>query len=405
MTAPTTSSPGFAAGPARDRTPVLFRYGFRPFFLLSGIAACGLIAAWVAVLITGAWPAGPAGAAAWHGHEMLFGTIVAAVAGFLLTAVPSWTGTKALSGAPLAGLTVLWLAGRFVVFPWSGVPQPLAALVDLAFLPALGVALARPLLAAGKLRNSAFLVLLALLTLANLLIHLEWLGVVADGIQPGVTLGLGIVLMMVTVIGGRILPAFTRNGLGAQGHRVRSWPWVERVVLASTLLLVLAEPFVPGGAALGLLMLAAALAHAVRLAGWQGWRAWRSPILWVLHLGYLWIPAGLTLKALHHLTDIPAAAGLHALTAGAFATLILAVMSRASLGHTGRPLVASSVTVAAYLLLTVAALARTASPLLPVEWLWPALQGAGLAWVAAFALYLVAYAPVLLRPRADGRPG
>ncbi|MGF7176776.1 NnrS family protein [Azospirillum doebereinerae] len=400
-----TSSPDLAARPARCPTPVLFQYGFRPFFLLSGVTGCGLIAAWLGILITGAWPAGPVGAAAWHGHEMLFGTVVAAVAGFLLTAVPSWTGTKARSGAPLVALTALWLAGRVAVFPWSGVSEPVAALLDLAFLPALGVALAGPLFAAGKARNSAFLVLLGLLTLANLLIHLEWLGVLGNGIEPGLTLGLGVVLMMVTVIGGRILPAFTRNGLGPRGAAVRSWPWVEKAALLSTAALVLGELVLPAGLTLGALALAAALAHGVRLFGWRGWLAWRSPILWVLHLGYLWIPAALLLKALSAVTELPASSATHALTAGAFSTLILAVMSRASLGHTGRALVVTPVTVAAYLLLTVAALARVAAPLLPGEWMWPALQGAGLAWVVAFALYLVAYAPVLLAPRVDGRPG
>lgn len=399
------TSPDLAARPDRFSTPVLFQYGFRPFFLLTGVAACGLIAAWLAVLVSGAWPAGPVGAAAWHGHEMLFGTVVAAVAGFLLTAVPSWTGTKARSGAPLVALVALWVAGRVAVFPWSGVPAPLAALLDVAFLPALGVALAGPLFAAGKARNSAFLLLLALLTLANLLIHLEWLGVIGDGFGPGMTLGLGVVLMMVTVIGGRILPAFTRNGLGADGVHVRSCPKLEKVTLLSTLALVAGELALTPGPLLGTLALVAALAHGVRLARWNGWRAWRSPILWVLHLGYAWIPVALALKALNGFIDLPAASGLHALTAGAFATLILAVMSRASLGHTGRPLLASRTTVAAYLLLTVAALARTAAPLLPGEWLWLALEGAGLAWVLAFALYLAAYAPVLLSPRVDGRPG
>ncbi|PWC34099.1 NnrS family protein [Azospirillum sp. TSO35-2] len=398
------SSPSLTDRESGPVVPILFRYGFRCFFLFSGLAAVGLLAAWLGVLLTGAWPDGPIGASVWHAHEMLFGMVVAAVAGFLLTAVPSWTGTKALSGMPLVLLSALWLAGRVAVFPWTGVPEPVAAVLDLAFLPALGVALARPLIAAGKWRNSAFLVLLALLTTANLLIHLEWLGV-ADGVDAGFALGLGVVLMMVTVIGGRILPAFTRNGLGAAGRTVTSWPLVERATLLSTLALIPAAMIAPDSAVTGAVALVAAAAHAVRLAGWQGWRAWRSPILWILHVGYLWIPVALVLRALHALVDIPAAAGTHALTVGAFATLILAVMSRASLGHTGRPLLVSKATVAAYVLLTVAAAARTASPLLPVDWVWPALQGAGYAWVAAFILFLVAYAPVLLSPRADGRPG
>ncbi len=390
---------------AMTRTPILFHYGFRPFFLLSGLAACGLLAAWLGVLLTGEWPDGPMGASGWHAHEMLFGMIAAAIAGFLLTAVPSWTGTRAASGWPLIGLSGLWLAGRVALFPWTGAPPLLAALLDLAFFPALAVVLAGPLMRAGKARNSAFLLLLALLFTANLLIHLEWLEWVEDGVDLGLTLGLGVVLMMVTVIGGRILPAFTRNGLGRNGGDVASWPWVERATLGLTVALIPAGMFDADGGAFGGLALAAALAHALRLVGWRGWRAWRQPILWALHLGYLWIPVALLLKALHALAGIPAAAGVHALTIGAFATLILAVMTRAALGHTGRRVVAAPLTVMAYALLTLAAVARTASPLLPVDWVWPSLQGAGLAWLAAFALYLLAYAPILLAPRVDGQPG
>ncbi|SMF92125.1 uncharacterized protein involved in response to NO [Azospirillum oryzae] len=399
------SSPSLAGRDDGPAIPILFQYGFRFFFLFSGIAAVGLLGAWLGVLVTGEWPEHAVGASAWHAHEMLFGTVVAAVAGFLLTAVPSWTGTKAVAGAPLMALAALWIAGRVAIFPWTGMPEPVAAVIDIAFLPGLGLALARPLVAAGKWRNSAFLILIGLLTAANLLIHLDWLELLDGGADAGFALGLGVVLMMVTVIGGRILPAFTRNGLGKAGLGVRSWPMVERPVLVLTLALIPAAMVAPDSVVTGLIALAAAVAHAVRLAGWQGWKAWRSPILWILHVGYLWVPVALSLRALHALVGLPAAAGTHAMTVGAFATLILAVMSRASLGHTGRPLVVSRLTVAAYVLLTVAAVARTASPILPVEWVWAALQWSGYAWVAAFALYLVAYAPVLLSPRVDGRPG
>lgn len=399
------SSPSLAGRDDGPAIPILFQYGFRFFFLFSGVAAVGLLGAWLGVLVTGEWPEHAVGASAWHAHEMLFGTVVAAVAGFLLTAVPSWTGTKAVAGAPLMALAALWIAGRVAVFPWTGMPEPVAAVIDLAFLPGLGLALARPLVAAGKWRNSAFLILIGLMAVANLLIHLDWLEILDGGTDAGFALGLGVVLMMVTVIGGRILPAFTRNGLGKAGLSVRSWPMVERPVLVLTLALIPAAMVAPDSVVTGLIALAAAVAHAVRLAGWQGWKAWRSPILWILHVGYLWVPVALSLRALHALAGLPAAAGTHAMTVGAFATLVLAVMTRASLGHTGRPLVVSRVTVVAYVLLTVAAVARTASPLLPVDWVWAALQWSGYAWVAAFILYLAAYAPVLLSPRADGRPG
>lgn len=399
----------FADGRAeRPTTPLIFAYGFRPFFLLSGVAAAGVLAGWIAILMTGVWPDTSVGASAWHAHEMLFGFVSAAVAGFLLTAVPSWTGTKALSGVPLAGLVGLWLAGRVAVLPFTGVPLPLAAIVDLAFFPALGVALAGPLVKAGKLRNTAFLGLLALLTLANLCFHLDWLGVIDDGVAHGESLAIGVVLMMVAVIGGRIVPAFTRNALRARGldTAVDSRPWLEKVTLLSTLLMIPADLALPETVVAGLIALVAAVAHAARLARWQPLKTLDQPILWVLHLGYAWVPVALALKAGYMLGGfVPSAAWIHAMTAGAFSTMILAVMTRASLGHTGRALVVSRPTVAAYALLTAAALLRVAAPELPGNLHWHALQVAGVTWIAAFALYLWAYAPILLGPRADGRPG
>ncbi|WP_353859038.1 NnrS family protein [Azospirillum formosense] len=394
--------------PDHPPVPLIFAYGFRPFFLLSGLAAPVLLAAWIAVLATGSWPDGAVPAASWHAHEMLFAFVVAAVAGFLLTAVPSWTGTKALSGRPLAGLTALWLAGRVALLPFVGVPLPIAAILDLAFLPALGVALAGPLVAAGKIRNTAFLVLLGLLTAANLLFHLDWLGVLPGSTVLGETLAIGVVLMMIAVIGGRIVPAFTRNALRLRGldGTVVSRPWVEKVTLVSTLLMIPADLALPGTAVAGLLALVAALAHALRLAGWQPARTLDQPILWVLHLGYAWVPAALALKAAHLLgAGVDSSAWVHALTAGAFATMIVAVMTRASLGHTGRMLVVTRPTVAGYILLTAAALLRVLAPELPGGLYWTALEGAGAAWIAAFACYLYVYGPILLAPRADGRPG
>lgn len=409
----TTSSPGRIPGPIgglTDRlgTPVLLGYGFRPFFLLAGLSAPALVLVWLLVLATGGWPDTAVPALSWHGHEMLFGFVTAAVAGFLLTAVPSWTGSPALKGAGLGALVALWLAGRVVLAPWSGAPPALAAAVDLAFLPALGVALALPLVRAGKIANTAFLLLLGLLTTANLLFHLDWLGVLADGARLGLALGIGVVLMMVTVIGGRILPAFTRNALKARGvtAEVTSRRCVERLTLIATVAMIPVDLILPSGLLAGAVALVAAVAHARRLAGWQTRHTLGQPILWILHAGYAWVPLALALKAAHGLGGlVDGTAWLHALTAGGFATLILAVMSRAALGHTGRPLVASRVTVASYALLLLAAALRTLAPELPGGAYTPALHAAGLAWVACFAAFLWVYAPVLTRPRADGQPG
>jgi uncharacterized protein involved in response to NO len=193
--------------------PVLFSYGFRPFFLLAGLSALYILALWLNVLTSGTWPVDAVPAMSWHAHEMLFGFVGAAVAGFLLTAVPNWTGMPRLQGWPLVGLTALWLAGRIAVSPVIGAPSPVLALVDLAFFPALGTALALPLIRAGKWRNIVFLLLLALMFTANLLFHLEWLGGTEDTARQGIALAAGIVLLMVSVIGGRIVPNFTVNAL------------------------------------------------------------------------------------------------------------------------------------------------------------------------------------------------
>ncbi|HEY0838421.1 MAG TPA: NnrS family protein [Azospirillum sp.] len=391
----------------RIRLPLLVSYGFRPFFLLAGVSAFGLVAAWLVVLAHGTWPAGPIAPAHWHAHEMLFGFVAAAIAGFLLTAVPSWTGTKARSGWPLGVLVGLWLAGRVAVFPGVGLPLPLVALIDLAFFPAVGVALAAPLIKAGKARNTAFLGMLGLLAAANLLFHLEWLGVLGNGVKQGEALGIGGVLMMIAVVGGRIIPAFTRNALAMRGIKaeVSSLPKLEYVVLGSTLLMIPADLIVPGGLLAGALALVAAVAHGLRLARWQGLRTLDQPIVWVLHAGYAWVPVGLALKAAALLGGFVAeTAWLHALTAGAFSIMIVAVMTRASLGHTGRPLVVGRAIAWAYRLLILAAAARVLAAEVDALY-WPLLDVAGLAWLAAFGIYLAIYAPILLSPRADGHPG
>ncbi|MGQ9371227.1 NnrS family protein [Azospirillum sp. ST 5-10] len=393
--------------PARPALPTLFHYGFRPFFLLAGLSAPALVGLWLAVL-GGLVPMdGAVAPVSWHAHEMLFGFAGAAIAGFLLTAVPSWTASTALSGAPLAALVALWLAGRVASLPafaagWA------ATAVDLAFLPAVGLALAVPLVRAGKARNTAFLALLALMTAGNLLIRLEWLGVPAGSEAQGRALAIGVVLMMIAVIGGRIVPAFTRNALRARGDAtaVAVPSALDTAALALTAAVVAVDVVLPASAAAGALALAAALAHAVRLARWRGDRTLHDPLLWILHVGYAWVPVALGLKAAWLLGDVAVGtAWLHALTAGSFATMILAVMSRATLGHTGRPLTAPRATAVGFVLLTLAAVARVVAPVLPGVAYTDGLAAAGLLWTAAFVLFLVDYAPILLRPRADGRPG
>ena len=384
----------------------LFNYGFRPFFLLAGVQALIAMAVWLATLHGMAWPMTWVAPFQWHAHEMFFGFVAAALAGFLLTAVASWTGQRGYAGVPLAILATLWLAGRIAMAPGLGVAPSIAAAIDLAFLPTIVLAVAPSLIRAGNVRNFPLLAFPALLFTANLLFHAPHLGIRFE--LNGLTLALDTVLLMVVLVGGRIVPAFTGNALRSRDPdaRVASFSWVDRVAIIAVLAVLVVDLARPGGRIAGVVALLACALHAWRLSRWRGWQTWDMPIAWVLHVAYAWIPIGLGLKGLWLLWQIPMAAGwLHALTAGAFSTMIMAVMTRAALGHTGRPLVAARPIVIAYVLLTLAAAARVLTPVLAPTMLQASWTLAGTLWIAAFALYCVVYAPILSTARADGRPG
>lgn len=398
----------FHAHASRERPArfALFAYGFRPFFLGAGIYAVVAIVAWLAVLRTGAWPDTGGDPMAWHAHEMLFGFTAAAVAGFMLTAVPNWTGVRGYSGPKLAGLVFLWLAGRVVVSPILSIPPALAAVVDVAFFPALALMVLPSIIAAKNRRNYVFLGMIALLTAGSALYHLDRLDVAPGAWETGRGIAIYVVLLMVALVGGRIIPSFTSSALRRENRPVEIHPggWVDKISLGLIVALGIADTVQPGGASAGTLALLAGLGHAVRLSRWHGLKTFRQPILWILHVAYAWVPVGLLLKACWDLGGLEIGiAWVHAITLGAFATMILAVMSRASLGHTGRDLVAAKPTVLAYILLTIATLVRVAAP--AVGEMSHAYAVAGGLWVIAFALFTLVYTPILVLPRADGRPG
>lgn len=385
----------------------LLRYGFRPFFLGAGLAAMLLIPWWAASYAFGvslgtAWPP-----TLWHGHEMLFGFIVAAIAGFLLTAVPSWTGARGFAGRPLAIVSGVWLLGRIAIATSQLWPLPVVAALDLAFLPALAILVTPPLVRARN-RNTPLLAVLAALWATDAAFY--WgLSRHNDGTSlRALIVGIDIVLLLITVIGGRIVPAFTASALKQRSiaGTVRAWPGVTELAVGSMIAVVLSDLFVPDGTIAGVIAALAAAIQAVRLIQWRTLKTLRQPIVWVLHLAYIWLPIGLALKAVALLTGAaPAAFWLHALTIGAAATMILAVMTRASLGHTGRPLVIDPVIALAYLLLTAAALVRVFGlAILRIAYPEVILVAAFL-WTAAFVLFTWIYAPMLLAPRADGKPG
>jgi uncharacterized protein involved in response to NO len=403
LSASTTAAPAPTASPRL----ALFAYGFRPFFLFAGIIALAYIPWWVGSVALG-WPLSTTWAPMlWHAHEMLFGFIVAAIAGFLLTAVPSWTGQRGFAGRPLAGLFALWLAGRLAILASGQLPSWLPSAIDLAFLPTLAGMIAGSLLRARN-RNWPLLGVLGLLWACNVLFHVALLHLDVPLAARAVRIGIDVVLVLVTLIAGRTIPSFTSNAMKAVGHvpAHRPWSWLTPATLVAMIAAGLADALVVDGALGATVALVAAALHIARLFQWRAPLKRMTPIVWVLHLAYAWLPIGLVLRALMLLTGGAVAAfWLHALTIGAVTLMIAAVMTRASLGHTGRPLVVAPATTASYLLILSAAAARVFG-LGAFGMRYPlVLVLSGLLWLAGFSLYLVVYGPILSRARADGHPG
>ncbi len=385
----------------------LFAYGFRTFFLAVGASAVVLVPLWAAGFSFG-WPLGTDWPPTlWHAHEMLFGFAGAAIAGFLLTAVPSWTGQKGFAGKPLMLMSGVWLLGRLAAGTSAAWPYAAVAAADLAFLPLLGVFIARSLIRERN-RNTPLLLVLLVLFACNAGFHLGQYRDNVDLTRQSLLTAVNLMLILVTVIGGRITPSFTATALRQRGFDavVQSRPRLTTATVALMVAVAAVDVAAPGSVAAGWIALAAALVQGARLAQWQGWRTLRQPIVWILHFAYAWLPAGLLLKALALLAGLPLATfWLHALTIGVIATMVLGVMTRVALGHTGRPLRLHGATVAAYLLLSAAVLVRVFGASLP--WIaYPALIAtSAVLWMAAFGLFLWVYGPILLTPRVDGKRG
>lgn len=382
--------------------PVL-SFGFRPFFLMGALYAAFAVLHWL--LILGGMVEAPGGIdpIAWHQHEMLFGFSSAIVAGFILTAVPNWTGRLPVAGRALAALALLWLAGRVALALIGVIGEPIAALIDAAFLFVLAGLIAREIVNGSNWRNLPPALLITLLAVANAVFHLELQGVIAaNGL--GARIGIGVIAMLIGLIGGRIVPSFTRNWLVKRQVQTdmpndlpspfAAYDKMALLLLAVTLLSWIAFP---ESQLSFMLQTLAGIAHIIRLARWRFWRCLAEPLVLILHVGYAWLAVGLMLLGLVHL--IPAIndlAALHALTSGAFGTMMLAVMTRATLGHTGRQLIADGWTVTIYAAVTLGSIARVLSPVL-AGGVW--LQAAGLLWAGAFLLFAVVYGPMLLRAR------
>ncbi|MFG6432103.1 NnrS family protein [Roseateles sp. LYH14W] len=377
----------------------LLALGFRPFYLLASVFAALSVPLWAlqfSGLLGQPYLAGPI----WHAHEMLFGFTLAVIVGFLFTAGRNWANLPTPTGWKLAALAALWVAARVLVLT----PYALtAAVTNVAFPLAAAIALAVPFVKARSRRNYFFIGLLALLALAAGCVHLAQFGVVAVPGWIGIQVALDVVLFILAVVGGRVIPMFTNNGVpGAAAARNA---WVEKAALGGVLALLAADALGLQGVPLAVLTLAAGAAHAWRWALWQPWRTLRVPIVWVLHLAYLWVPVHLLLRALAAAGWLMPSLATHALTVGAVGGLVIGMMTRTARGHTGRPLKADRYEVACYLLVASAAAVRVILPLIAPALFVHATLASALLWSAGFGLYAVRYWPVLSRPRLDGRPG
>ena len=373
----------------------IFQQGFRPFFLGAALFAGIALPLWIAALESGLTMPSHFAPRDWHIHEMVFGYFPAVLAGFLLTAIPNWTGRLPVAGPRLAALFALWLAGRGAiaissVSPWG------AALVDMAFPAALAALAWREVVAGKTLRNVPVCALVTLLAIADAGFDIAEL--TARETAPFERLGLGVAAMLIAVIGGRIVPSFTRNWLVKAGRAPLPAPFgvADKVAIVGLAAALLSWIAVPSSLVTGALFAIAAALHGARILRWSGWQTWSEPLVLILHLGYAWLPIWFALAAVSILApgSLDASTALHALTAGAVATMTLAVMTRATLGHTGRALTANLPTVAIYGLVIAGAALRLFAHALPIDYL-TVLGVAGSLWSAAFILFAIVYGPML----------
>ncbi len=393
-----------------SRKIVLFSYGFRPFFLGAGLYAIISMIPWFSflfqensifktILTVSEQPT------IWHSHEMLFGIVAAAIAGFLLTAVPNWTGCKPQRGAPLVLLFVFWLLGRIGF--WTMNELPSLYHIDLLFLPLVIIIKAPPLIKAGKLRNMAFLLILMALFACNSVVHYGLFKNNYELARTGMNIAIYIIIVLIAIIGGRVIPGFTKNTLRRDGisENVRSFPLLDKIIILGVLVVGTSEIIFGLNKFIGLLALIVGTLHFIRLYFWQGWKTFYDPILWILHVGYIWLPIGFLLKGLSSFGLVDYNIATHCFTSGLMALMILAIMTRASLGHTGRELKVSKLTAISYLCVLSAAIFRTAIPALGLLDYMLSIKMAGILWISGFIFFTIIYAPILLFPRADGREG
>lgn len=382
--------------------PALLTFGFRPFFLGGALWAALAMVLWL-LMLSGHFALPTAfDPVSWHAHELLFGYLAAIIAGFLLTAVPNWTGRLPIVGWPLGALFALWLLGRLSVAVSASSTPVVVALADLAFPVTLAAMIGREIVAGRNWRNLLVFGLLGAMIAGNAVFHWEAANGPYASQGYGLRIGLGAALMMIAVIGGRIIPSFTRNWLVRRGAGRLPVPPMQTFDRAALIVLLVALVLwiaVPQSVVAGLALVVAGALHLARLARWAGERSGAEPLVWVLHVGYVFVPLGALLVGLAALSPgtLSGTAAQHLWMAGAIGMMTLAVMTRATLGHTGQALSATAGTTSLYVALLVAVATRFAAGLWPAEanWLY---ELSGFAWLAAFGGFALAYGPYLLRP-------
>ncbi len=372
--------------------PALFSAGHRPFFLFTALTGVFFLAAWL-LAYNGLIEL----SAAWHGHEMVFGFSGAAVSGFLMAAVPKWTNSPSFQGRLVVALSVAWILGRIGILAAEVSPDLFfLAWLDILYPPMIAVAISKLIMRAENKRNYVVPVILFTWVLTNLAWHFWDQGL-------AVRAGIYMIIAVAALISGRIIPAFTQNALRMklqQDITCETPMWSHKAVLIGIFLTAVCEIAELPGVVSGVVAAVLSVVFVIRMIRWHTFKTFDNPIVWVLHAAYIWLPIGFALKAISDLTGlIEANAALHGLTTGAIGMLILAVASRAALGHSGRPLKASTPTVAAYVIVTLAAVVRVVA--LTPDWV----TISGVLWIIGYGLFAAVYAPILIKPRIDGLPG
>ncbi|MFW7377748.1 MAG: NnrS family protein [Oligoflexus sp.] len=378
----------------------LWALGFRPFFLFGCFSGVIALLMWLQVWL--GWQSPAHVHILWHSHEMIHGFAVAIIIGFLYTASQNWTGMRGIHGNLLMLITACWAAGR-LSFLIPGLPPFLVAIVDLSFLPIAGMALANYILRRNQRHNLVFLVLLGLLWVSNLVYHLEVLGWQSGIARDWLYFAVHIIVLMIIVVTSRIVPFFTEKAV--PHYQRRKLLLVDISLIASTAIFSVSHVWFGPSQLTALFAASTAVLAFIRWLTWYDWGIWKIPILWILYIGYLWLIAGFVLSAFSSLGQVSPSTAVHAFTVGTISTMILGVISRVSLGHTGRPIKASTWTIASYVFIISGSIFRVIGPLLMPSYYHQLIIASGVLWALAFLSFIIIYSKILLVPRPDGRPG